>query len=83
MRIPPEVVPLIDAVAPGIDAPEERLAAARTANPALDRILGALVGTTIQPTILEAPAPQNVIPSEVTVTLACVVLPGTTAQAST
>jgi acetylornithine deacetylase/succinyl-diaminopimelate desuccinylase-like protein len=80
VRIPAQVEPLIDAVAPSGGAPEERLAAARAAHPGLDRILGALVGTTIHPTILEAPAPQNVVPSEATVTLTCVALPGTTAE---
>jgi acetylornithine deacetylase/succinyl-diaminopimelate desuccinylase-like protein len=80
VRIPPEVRPVIDAVAPGAGPPEERLAAARRADPALDRVLGALVGTVIQPTIAEAPAPQNVIPDMAEVTLACIVLPGTTAE---
>jgi acetylornithine deacetylase/succinyl-diaminopimelate desuccinylase-like protein len=80
VRIPAEVVPLIDAAAPGSQAPEERLAAARAAHPGLDRLLGALVGTTIQPTIVEVPAPQNVIPQQATVTLACIVLPGTSAE---
>src|SRR5215213_3051125 len=44
-RIAPEVEPLVDAVAPATGTPEERLAAARAAHPALDRILAALVGT--------------------------------------
>jgi acetylornithine deacetylase/succinyl-diaminopimelate desuccinylase-like protein len=72
---------LIDAVAPADGSPEERLAAARGMHPALDRILGALVGTTIQPSILEAPAPQNVVPSEAVVTLTCIALPETTEAA--
>ena len=71
---------MIDALAPGGEPPEQRLAKARAQHPALDRLLGALVGTSIQPTILEAPAPQNVVPSEATLTLTCVVLPGTTAE---
>src|SRR3954471_22832779 len=80
VRIPPEVQPLIDAVAPGSGPPDERLATARAQHPALDRILGALVGTSIQPSILEAPAPQNVVPAEAELTLTCAVLPGTTAE---
>ena len=78
VRIPPEVEPLIDAVAPGPGSPQDRLATARAADPGIDRVLGALVGTTIHPTILEAPAPQNVIPEAATVTLGCILLPGTT-----
>jgi acetylornithine deacetylase/succinyl-diaminopimelate desuccinylase-like protein len=78
VRIAPQVEPLIDALAPGAGPPEQRLAAARRANPALDRVLGALVGTTIQPSIAEAPAPQNVVPGQATLTLACIVLPGIT-----
>jgi acetylornithine deacetylase/succinyl-diaminopimelate desuccinylase-like protein len=80
VRIPSELQPVLDALAPGDAAPEDRLAQARSQNPALDRVLGALVGTTIQPTILEAPAPQNVIPSEATLTITCVALPGTSAE---
>jgi acetylornithine deacetylase/succinyl-diaminopimelate desuccinylase-like protein len=80
VRILPEVESLIDAAAPNAGSREERLAAARAADPALDRILGALVGTTIHPTIAEAPAPQNVVPAEATIALTCVVLPGTTAD---
>ena len=33
----------------------------------------------IQPTVLEAPAPHNVVPEEAVLTLACILLPGTTA----
>jgi len=80
VQIPPQVQPLIDALAPGPAPPEERLSTARAQHPALDRVLGALVGTTIQPTIVEAPAPQNVIPAQATLTLACIVVPGTTAD---
>src|SRR4051794_11838955 len=49
VQIMPQVQPLIDAVAPGPGTPQERLAAARAAHPGLDRVLGALVGTTIHP----------------------------------
>jgi acetylornithine deacetylase/succinyl-diaminopimelate desuccinylase-like protein len=78
VRIPPAVEPVVDALAPGAGPPEERLAAARAADPALSRILGALAGTTIQPSVLEAPAPLNVVPGQVSLTLMCCPLPGTT-----
>src|SRR4051795_6935447 len=51
VQIPPQLQPVIDALAPGAAPPEERLSRARAQHPALDRLLGALVGTTIQPTI--------------------------------
>src|SRR3954451_6697162 len=80
VQIPSQLQPVLDALAPGAQPPEQRLAAARKQHPGLDRILGALAGTSVQPTILESPAPQNVVPSEATLTLTCVVLPGTTAD---
>src|SRR5829696_4397577 len=80
VQIPPQLHPLIDALAPGSAPPEQRLRNARAQDPALDRVLAALVGTSIQPSILEAPAPQNVVPAQATLTLTCVVLPGTTAD---
>jgi acetylornithine deacetylase/succinyl-diaminopimelate desuccinylase-like protein len=79
VRVAPEVEPILDAVAPGKGTLEERVATARAAHPALDRILAALVGTVIHPTILEAPGPQNQIPPIAQATLACIVMPGTTA----
>jgi acetylornithine deacetylase/succinyl-diaminopimelate desuccinylase-like protein len=78
VRVPPEVLPVLDALAPAGDAPERRLAVARAAHPALARVLAALTGTTIQPTVLEAPAPLNVVPGRVSLTLQCGTLPGTT-----
>ncbi len=80
VQIPDEVRPVIDAVAPGDGPPHDRLDRARAAHPALDRVLGALTGTSIQPTILEAPAPQNVVPGRAELTLACIVLPGTSEE---
>jgi acetylornithine deacetylase/succinyl-diaminopimelate desuccinylase-like protein len=80
LRIAPEIEPVLDAVAAGDGSLEDRLAAARATHPALDRILAGLAGTVIHPTILEAPGPQNQIPPIAQATLACVVLPGTTAE---
>jgi acetylornithine deacetylase/succinyl-diaminopimelate desuccinylase-like protein len=78
VRVPPEVEPVLDALAPGGGAVEQRVAAARDAHPALARVLAALTGTTIQPTVLEAPPPLNVVPGQVGLTLQCGTLPGTT-----
>jgi acetylornithine deacetylase/succinyl-diaminopimelate desuccinylase-like protein len=78
VQVPPELEALIDAVAPGAEPPAERVAAAKEAHPALGRILGALTGTTIQPSVLEAPSPLNVVPGHVSLTLQCGPLPGTT-----
>jgi acetylornithine deacetylase/succinyl-diaminopimelate desuccinylase-like protein len=80
VHIAPEVEPILDAVAAGDGTLEERLAAARDAHPALDRILAGLVGTVIHPTVLEASPPHNQIPPIAQATLACIVLPGTTAD---
>src|SRR4051794_4096583 len=63
VRVPAEVQTVVDAVAPGDGSIEDRLSAARRAHPALDRILGGLVGSVIHPTIADAPAPQNQIPT--------------------
>jgi acetylornithine deacetylase/succinyl-diaminopimelate desuccinylase-like protein len=78
LRIPEAIQPVLDAFGEG--TPEERLSAARAAHPALDRILGALVGTVIHATIAEVPGPQNQIPDRATATLSCIVVPGTTAE---
>ncbi|MEN3341245.1 MAG: hypothetical protein V7644_649 [Actinomycetota bacterium] len=79
-RIPPELEPLLDHLAPEPADPATRVATARAANPALDRIVGALVRNVIPPTVIEAPGPANVVPEEATVTLQCAVLPGTTKE---
>jgi acetylornithine deacetylase/succinyl-diaminopimelate desuccinylase-like protein len=80
IRILPEVEPLIDALAPRDGSPESRVAAAREAHPTLDRVIGALVGTTFQPSIAEAPAPKNIVPHRAELLISCTVLPGTTAE---
>jgi acetylornithine deacetylase/succinyl-diaminopimelate desuccinylase-like protein len=77
VRVPAEVAPLVDAVAPGAGAPEERVELARAQHPALDQLIGALVGTVVRPTVVEARGPANVVPEEATVTMQCLVLPGT------
>src|SRR4051794_3447470 len=80
IRVVPEVQSLIDALTPGSTPAEERVAAARAQHPAADRLLGALVGTTVQPVMLETPATMNVVPAQAEVTLSCTVLPGTTPE---
>ena len=78
VRVVPEVEPLLDAVAGSEGAIEDRVARTREASPALDHILGALVGTVLHPTVVEATGPKNVVPPEVTVTMQCILLPETT-----
>jgi acetylornithine deacetylase/succinyl-diaminopimelate desuccinylase-like protein len=78
-RIPDGLGPVLDALG-GDGSDEERLARARAAHPALDPILGALTGTVIHPTIAEAPGPQNAIADRAIVTLACIVVAGTTTE---
>jgi acetylornithine deacetylase/succinyl-diaminopimelate desuccinylase-like protein len=81
VRVPPEVAPLIDTLAPGEAPPEERLAQARAAaDPGLDRILGALSGTAIHPSILTADGPKNVVAEEAVLTISATTLPSTTAE---
>lgn len=77
VRIHPAIAPVLDALG-GDGTPEEQLERARAAHPALDRVLGALTGTVIHPTIAEVPEPQNQIPDRATATLVCMVVPGTT-----
>jgi acetylornithine deacetylase/succinyl-diaminopimelate desuccinylase-like protein len=79
IRIPEQIAPVLDALG-GTGPDEERLANARAAHPGLDRILAALTGTVIHPTIAEAPGPHNTIADRAVVTLACIVLSDTTAD---
>lgn len=80
VRIPRELESLLDAVAPGGGSPEQRVARARAAHPALDRLLPGLVGTVIVPTVAEAAGPANVVPERAMATLQCLTLPGTTLE---
>jgi acetylornithine deacetylase/succinyl-diaminopimelate desuccinylase-like protein len=79
-RLHPAVRPLIDFLAPDEGADAERLARARASNPALALIIGALATNVINPTVLDAQGPANVIREEATATLQCVLLPGVTKQ---
>ncbi|MDX6730027.1 MAG: hypothetical protein QOK49_4832 [Baekduia sp.] len=48
-------------------------------HPGLDRILAALTRSVIHPTMLDVPGPQNAIADRAVATLACILVPGTTA----
>jgi acetylornithine deacetylase/succinyl-diaminopimelate desuccinylase-like protein len=78
-RIPEQLGPVLAALG-GEGSDEQRLAAARAAHPGLDRILGALTGTVIHPTVAEAPGPHNAIADRAVVALSCIVVPETTAD---
>src|SRR4051812_6323439 len=80
VRVVPEVEPLLAAAGATAASPEERVRQARQAHPALDRLLPGLTGNVIVPTVGEASGPANVVPEEATVTMQCVVLPGTTKE---
>jgi acetylornithine deacetylase/succinyl-diaminopimelate desuccinylase-like protein len=79
VRIPEEVVPVLDAIG-GAGSREEQLARARAEHPGLDWILGALTGTVWHVTTAEVPPPENVIADRASASITCAVLPGTTAQ---
>jgi acetylornithine deacetylase/succinyl-diaminopimelate desuccinylase-like protein len=78
VRVPEEIEPVLDALGGTGDTREERLAAARAAHPGLDRVLGALVGTVMRATLLEAPGPANAVADRAIATIECIVLPSTT-----
>src|SRR4051794_4558290 len=75
-RIPPELEPLLEFLAPGVEDDAERVARAGASNPALGMIVGALVTNVIVATVIDAPGPSNVVLEEAAVTLSCVLLPG-------
>jgi acetylornithine deacetylase/succinyl-diaminopimelate desuccinylase-like protein len=77
LRLIPEVEPLLRALASD-GTPEERIAEARRAHPALDELIPALTRTVIQATLAESNGPANVIPSQASITLKCILVPGTT-----
>jgi acetylornithine deacetylase/succinyl-diaminopimelate desuccinylase-like protein len=77
VRIHDAVLPVLDELGGDATTDQERLAHARATHPALDRILGALTGSVIRATVLEAPAPQNAVADRATATLSCILVPGT------
>src|SRR4051794_5729000 len=80
VRIPNGIQPVLDALGGTEDTPEERLATARSAHPALDRVLGALVGTVMRATMAEADGPSNAVSDRASATIECIVLPSTTRE---
>ena len=73
----PEFVLLLDALVPGDDPVESRLARAGSVHPELPSILGPLRGTTVSPTMISAADALNIIPGRAELQLDCRVLPGT------
>jgi acetylornithine deacetylase/succinyl-diaminopimelate desuccinylase-like protein len=79
VRLHKAMRPVLDALGGDEEDDEQRLDRARALHPALDRILTALTRSVIHPTILEVPGPQNAIADRAVATLACILVPGTTA----
>jgi acetylornithine deacetylase/succinyl-diaminopimelate desuccinylase-like protein len=80
LRVRPELEPLLEAVAPGGDDVEERVARARAAHPALDRIVSALTRTVVAATTARTPETSNIVADRVTATLYCATVPFTTRE---
>jgi acetylornithine deacetylase/succinyl-diaminopimelate desuccinylase-like protein len=74
---PPELTLLLDALVPGDDPVDARIARAALLHPELPAILGPLRGTTVSPTMITASHALNVIPARAELQLDCRVLPGT------
>ncbi|HEV7751283.1 MAG TPA: M20/M25/M40 family metallo-hydrolase [Baekduia sp.] len=79
VRIHEAIGPVLDALG-GNGTDEQRLARARAADPALDRLLTALTRSIIHATIVEVPGPHNAIPDRAVATLSCILVPGTTEE---
>jgi acetylornithine deacetylase/succinyl-diaminopimelate desuccinylase-like protein len=77
LRRSPELDGLLDVVAPGNGALEERIERGRAQHKELWHVLPALAGSTIVPTMVGASRKRNVIPAEAYVEYDCRVLPGT------
>jgi acetylornithine deacetylase/succinyl-diaminopimelate desuccinylase-like protein len=80
VRIHEGMRPVLDTLGGDGDSDEQRLDRARALHPALERILTALTRSVIHPTILDVPGPQNAIADRAVATLACILVPGTTAD---
>jgi acetylornithine deacetylase/succinyl-diaminopimelate desuccinylase-like protein len=77
LRLIPEIEPLLSFLAPD-GTPEERTEQARRAHPALEELIPALTRTVIHATLAESNGPANVIPPDASITLKCILVPGTT-----
>jgi acetylornithine deacetylase/succinyl-diaminopimelate desuccinylase-like protein len=80
VRIHPAVRPVLEALGGEAGDDEARLAHARATHPQLDRILGALTGSVLRPTIIEVPGPPNAVADRAKVSVQAVLVPGTTAE---
>jgi acetylornithine deacetylase/succinyl-diaminopimelate desuccinylase-like protein len=81
VRVREEVRPLLMYLAPDAANDVALVEEARKVNPALGTIIGALVGTVIQPTIVQVDGPANVVPEIAKAELQCITLPGTSRTA--
>ena len=73
----PELMLLLDALVPGDDGVDERIARAAELHPELPATLIPLRGATVSPTMIHASDALNVIPGHAELRLDCRVLPGT------
>jgi acetylornithine deacetylase/succinyl-diaminopimelate desuccinylase-like protein len=73
----PELMVLLDALVPGDDTVDERIARSAELHPELPATLGPLRGSTVSPTMIVASNALNVIPGHAELRLDCRVLPGT------
>jgi acetylornithine deacetylase/succinyl-diaminopimelate desuccinylase-like protein len=80
VRIHPALADVLDALGGDGDDDVERLRRARATHPQLDRILGALTGSVLRPTIVEVPGPPNAVADRAKVSIQAVLVPGTTAE---
>jgi len=77
LRLIPEIEPLLSFLAPD-GTPEERTEQARRAHPALAELVPALTRSVIHATLAESNGAANVIPPDASITLKCILVPGTT-----
>jgi acetylornithine deacetylase/succinyl-diaminopimelate desuccinylase-like protein len=80
IRPSPELMALLDAIAPGTAPLEQRMEQARAQHEQLWHVLPAIAGSTLVPTMTGASRKRNVIPAEAWVEYDCRVVPGTTAD---
>jgi acetylornithine deacetylase/succinyl-diaminopimelate desuccinylase-like protein len=73
----PELLLVLDALVPGDDSIDARIARAGELHPELPSTLGPLRGSTVSPTMIRASDALNVIPGHAELLLDCRVLPGT------
>jgi acetylornithine deacetylase/succinyl-diaminopimelate desuccinylase-like protein len=79
-RSSPELVALLDVLAPGDGSLDERIERGRVQHEELWHLLPALAGSTLVPTMAGASRKRNVIPAEAYVEYDCRVLPGTVVE---